>query len=31
MSFGLKDRKKRELWYYSKAMIPEYETFLDVV
>lgn len=31
LSFLLKDRKKRELWYYSKEMIPEYDTFLDVV
>lgn len=31
MSFLLKDRKKREVWFYSKEMIPEYDTFLDVV
>jgi hypothetical protein len=31
MSFGLKNRKKREVWYYSKEMVTEYETFLDVV
>jgi len=31
LSFLLKDRKKREIWFYSKEMIPEYDTFLDVV
>jgi hypothetical protein len=31
LSFHRKDLNKRELWFYSKAMIPEYEPFLDVV
>lgn len=30
-SFQAKDAKKRTLWFYSKEMIPELETFLDVV
>ena len=31
MSFKKKDLTKRELWFYSKEMITEFETFLDVV
>ncbi|MBO9205330.1 MULTISPECIES: hypothetical protein [Niastella] len=31
MSFKKKDLTKRELWFYSKEMITELETFLDVV
>ena len=31
MSFKKKDLAKRELWFYSKDMITELETFLDVV
>jgi len=31
LSFLLKDRKKREIWFYSRDMMTEYETFLDVV
>jgi hypothetical protein len=31
LSFHRKDLQKRELWYYSKQMVPEFETFLDVV
>ena len=31
LSFHRKDLQKRELWYYSKEMIPEFENFLEVV
>lgn len=31
LSFHRKDLGKRELWFYSKEMIPEFENFLDVV
>lgn len=31
LSFHRTELRKRELWFYSKAMIPEYESFLDVV
>lgn len=29
--FKLKNRTKRVLYFYSKAMLPEFDTFLDVV
>jgi hypothetical protein len=30
-SFQAQEPKKRTVWFYSKKMIPELETFLDVV
>jgi hypothetical protein len=29
--FRLKNRKKRVLWFYSKAISPEFDNLLDVV
>lgn len=31
IGFPLQDHSKRELWYYSKQMLPEFDRYLDVV
>ena len=31
LGFSLQDRSKREVWYYSKEMLPAFDRYLDVV